>query len=87
MKDVSRLGNKLLLSAAGDENRLGIADYTVADSGRVSVSAAELVALDAPNDTNEAVIYDIAAGGDGLFYVLTGNAPDSNSGDFAVLRY
>lgn len=87
MKDVSRLGNKLLLSAAGDENRLGIADYTVADSGRVSVSAAELVALDAPNDTNEAVIYDIAAGGDRLFYVLTGNAPDSNSGDFTVLRY
>lgn len=86
--DISRIGNKLLVSGTGAEgNALGIADYTVENSGRVSISSAQFIALDAPNEANEAVIYDIAAGGDGYFYVLTGNERESYSGDFAILRY
>lgn len=77
-----------MLSAAGsDGDMLGIAEYSVDDAGHVSVSAAELITLDAPDEADEAAIYDAATGGDGLFYVLTGNERENYAGDFAVLRY
>ena len=88
VRDVSRIENRILISGAGVEGSiLGIADYIVSDSGRVTITAAQIIKLDAPNEENEAVIYDIAAGGDGLFYVLTGNEWESYAGDFAILRY
>lgn len=88
VKDVARIGSRLLLCGEGaDGSTLAVAEYSVEDSGRVSVSAAQSVALDAPGDANEAMVYDIAAGGDGYFYVLTGNERENDNGDFAVLRY
>lgn len=88
VKDVSRIGSRLLLCGEGaGSSTLAMAEYTVEESGRVSISETQSIALDAPNEANEAVIYDIAAGGDGYFYVLTGNEQENDSGDFAVLRY
>lgn len=86
--DVARQGDKLLFlgrGASGD--LLGLAGYSLTDSGRIEVSDAEPVSLDAPSDANEAAIYDISAGGDGAFYVLTGSAPESGPGELAILRY
>lgn len=88
VRDVSRIGTKLLLLGAGQGGDiLGIADYTSEDLGRVSITAATEISLDAASDSNEALIYDIAAGGDGYFYVLTGNTRENYSGNFAILRY
>ncbi len=88
VRDVARQGDKLLLlgqSAAGDV--LGLAGYSARDNGRVEISEAEEIGLDAPAEADEASIYDISAGGDGLFYVLTGGALEDRTGNFAVLRY
>ena len=86
--DVARQGDRLLFlgrGASGDV--LALAGYSLTDSGRIEVSEAEPVSLDAPGDLNEAAVYDISAGGDGAFYVLTGSAPEDGPGELAVLRY
>ena len=85
---VARLENRLLIAGTGPEKDiLGLAEYTVEVSGQVTVSAPETISLDDPGEANEARIYDITAGGDGSFYVLTGNAPEAYTGEFAILRY
>ncbi len=88
VSDAARQGDKLLLSGHGAEGDvLGLAGFSLEDNGRVRVSEAERLSLDAPEEANEAAIYDLSAGGDGLFYVLTGGAPESRTGEFAILRY
>ncbi|MGN1004544.1 MAG: hypothetical protein ACI4O5_06865 [Oscillospiraceae bacterium] len=71
---VARLGNNLLLCGA-DESAgpvLGLVRYSVESAGSVSLSETKMLALDEPGAVDEAMIHAIAAGGDGAFYVLTG---------------
>ena len=85
---VARLGNNLLFygepktgngetdaaesTPAPSQPVLGLAGYSVGNDGRVSLSDTEMLALDEPDAADEAMIHAIAAGGDGYFYVLTG---------------
>lgn len=66
--DVSRLGDKLLLLGANEtEYVLGMAEYTVNEAEKVSISKASIIYS---CNVDDAVISDIASGGDGCFYVL-----------------
>lgn len=57
---------------APSEPVLGLVSYEVESDGSVRVSDTKLLALDEPEAADEAMIHAIAAGGDGYFYVLTG---------------
>lgn len=83
---ISRLDSCLMLAGNGDDTAvLGFVDYTMTDTGRVTLSETRLVDLDNP----EAAVYGTAAGGDGNFYVLTGarEGDDHNEKDFSLLCY
>lgn len=88
VSDVARIDNQLLFAGALEgKPLLGLAEYNVSETGRVILSETASIPLDQAEAPDEAEIYDITAGGDGYFYVLTGNARSSNSGNFKVLRY
>ena len=100
VKGIARIDNHLLLYGNKDQQPgLGISDYTISDTGRVSVSPARMLELPEPEAVDEASIRAVTAGGDGYFYVLTGELPGEyfsggeyilNSdyqGRYAILRY
>ena len=98
---VARLGNTLLIkSYRNEEALLAMAEFTLTPGERLSLSAARPVALDEPEAADEASIYGITAGGDGYFYVLTGETPEQMftedfeeirnedfQGNFSILKY
>ena len=71
---IARVENTVLMLGSGeDEQRLALAYYEAAPGGRVSLSEARMLALDALFSGNDVFIYDITAGNDGMFYILVGN--------------
>lgn len=83
---ISRLDSSLLLAGNGDGGAvLGLADYSLTDAGRVTLSETRTIDLEDP----DAIVYGTAAGGNGCFYVLTGVREDDDTyqGDFSLLCY
>lgn len=98
---IARLENSLLLSGSLDgEPRLGLAEISQEPGQRLRLSEARPLSLNEPEAAEEAVILALCAGGDGYFYVLTGETPalqitrdgqevynEDFQGDLAVLKY
>lgn len=83
---ISRLDNCLLLAGNGDDGAvLGFTDYSMTDAGRVTLSDTRIAALEG----SDAIVYGVAAGGDGNFYVLTSarEGDNHNEGNFSLLCY
>lgn len=99
---VARLGGNLLVSGE-DKNSapvLGLVGYMVESDGSVSVGDAVSLPLDEPDAVDEGHLYGICAGGDGFFYILTGELPamytdsagewvenESYAGRYSILQY
>ena len=86
---IARIGNNLLIG--GERNGapvLGLALYSVNDSGRATVFSSTSVDLDDRSAEDEAALYGVATDGES-FYVLTGQSIDGRRyrGDMAVLHY
>ena len=76
VKSVVRAETSLFFHGAkGDEQILGIAQYTLGTDGEVSLGETRVVALPMPEADFEKMIYGICAGADSCFYVLTGELP------------
>ncbi|MBD5162197.1 MAG: hypothetical protein HDT14_09325 [Oscillibacter sp.] len=86
---IARIGNYLLI---GGEQKsapvLGLALYSMNDSGRATVFSSASVDLDDPEAEDEAALYGVTTDGES-FYVLTGQSIDEPryQGDVAVLHY
>ncbi len=78
----ARLGDSLLISGEfGDAAPvLALAGYTVESDGSVSLGDAVPLSLDEPDAVDEGYLYGVCAGGDGSFYVLTGERPAAYTG-------
>ena len=88
VKGVDRVGTHLLFTGDnGEETIFGLAAYEGTGEGRYSLSDTRLIKLNEPDAADEAVIYGATAGGDGYFYILTGNAVEETDRDYAILRY
>lgn len=86
--DIARIDNRLMIAAVRDTDyALGIAEYTAAENGRVSLSETETVQLDIPEAEGGVIIYSLAAGEDGYFYILAGDAAEEYTGNYYILRY
>ena len=84
---VARQGSRLLfLGQSEEKGLLAIAEFTTAANGRVSVSESRTLELGS-GAADEALVYGVTAGGDGAFYVLTGNSAEEEQRDYALLRY
>ncbi|MCM1302594.1 MAG: hypothetical protein NC305_10280 [Lachnospiraceae bacterium] len=98
IRDVARLGSRLLILGTVTEwdgtlgrdvtvdSTLALMEYTVSDTGRVSLGRAQIL----PDNEDSSPILFITAGGDGYFYALarTGEEDrDSRATDYAVLRF
>ena len=98
IRDVARLGNRLLILGMITEwdetlrwdittdSVLALMEYTVSDTGRVSLGKVQVL----PGNEDNAPVLFITAGGDGYFYALarTGEEDrDSQTIDYAILRY
>ena len=78
IRDVARLGNRLLILGTITEwdetlrwdvttdSALSLMEYTVSDTGRVSLGKAQVL----PDNEDNAPVLFITAGGDGYFYAL-----------------
>ena len=76
VKSVVRAETSIFFHGAkGDEQILGIAQYTLGTDGEVSLGETRVVALPMPEADFEKMIYGICAGADSCFYVLTGELP------------
>lgn len=88
VESIARIDNKLLMLGKNEANYiLGLADYTESETGRIQISEVEQLSLDLPSSPEEAVVYDITAGGDGFFYILTGTYAENSQNAYAVLKY
>lgn len=99
-RGVVRIDDKLLLyGGKKGEPSLGLMSYAIAEDGSVSFSDVELLSFGESGDLDETMIYGICAGGDGYFYVLSGEYPplymrngeyctnDEYSGKIKIFRY
>lgn len=99
---IARLGGNLLIAGHDRDSRpvLGLASCTAGSGEAVSIGDAKTIPLDEPEAVDETAIYGITAGGDGFFYVLTGESPatwindrgervknDQYEGRYSILKY
>lgn len=98
----ARLDDTLLIAGESNESAplLALAGYTVGDDGSVRIGDAVPFSLDEPDAVDEGHLYGVCAGGDGFFYVLTGELPagytdndgawvenEDYAGRYSILRY
>lgn len=98
----ARLGSRLLIAGVSKDLApvLALAGYIVEDDGSVSIGDAMPLSLDEPDAVDETCLYGVCAGGDGAFYVLTGERPaaytdsdgvwvenENYTGRYSILQY
>ena len=98
IRDVARLGNRLLILGTITEwdetlrwdvttdSALSLMEYTVSDTGRVSLGKAQVL----PDNEDNAPVLFITAGGDGYFYAFARTGDEDREAqtiDYSILRY
>lgn len=84
VRGMARSENMLLFSLSdggtytdGGRHSLALAQYDLNEDGSLLLSEPREIALDEPSAPEEDFLYALAAGGDGCFYVLTGERPET----------
>lgn len=92
IRDMARIENTILFSlsdggvtSTGGRHSLALASYTLAEDGTLRLSETEELPLDEPDSPEEDFFYDVAAGGDDCFYLLTGELPETYLKDGELL--
>ena len=92
IRDMARSENTILFSlsdssshANGGRHSLALASYTLTENGKLRLGKAVKLPLDEPESPEEAFFYDATAGGDGCFYLLTGELPETYMKDGELL--
>ena len=88
IKSLARINSTLLLLAEGEETaHLGLADYTVLEDGRPTISEVKELSLAPMPFEGEPILYAVTAGGDGNFYLLAGNNVNDASTALVIQQY
>jgi len=67
IRNAVRIDDSLFISGRyGNEPLLGIAHFEISEDNDINISSTTMIDIEAPKD----IVYGIAAGGDGYFYVL-----------------
>ena len=92
IRDMARIEDTILFSlsnggvtSAGGQHSLALASYTLAEDGGLSLGDTAELPLDEPESPEEEFFYDVTAGGDDCFYLLTGELPETYLKDGELL--
>lgn len=78
VRGMARSGETILFSLSdGDRHSLALSQAQIQADGSLALSTPVPVPMDEPEADDEAFLYQVTAGGDGDFYVLTGELPAS----------
>ena len=84
IRDMARIESTILfslsnggVSTTGGRHSLALASYALTEEGKLRLEGAKELPLDEPESPEEDFFYDVAAGGDGGFYLLTGELPET----------
>ena len=88
IKSLARINSTLLMLAEGKEaDHLGLADYTILEDGRPTISAVRELSIAPMPFEGEPILYAVTAGGDRNFYLLAGNDVNNASTTLVIQQY
>ena len=90
IRDMARIESTILFSlSSGGRHILELAPYTLTEEGMLRLGEGKELPLDEPESPEEDFFYDVTAGGDGCFYLLTGELPEAylKDGELVTNRY
>ena len=88
IKSIARVESTLLLLADEDNTgRLGLTEYTILEDGHPTISDVKELNISPLPFEGEPIMYAVAAGNDGNFYLLAGNNINNASTILVVQRY
>lgn len=88
IKSLARINSTLLLLAERKETaHLGLADYTILEDGRPTISEVKELSLAPMPFEGVPILYAVTAGGDGNFYLLAGNNVNNASTALVIQQY
>lgn len=84
LRGMARIDDAILFSLSeggplndGRRHYLALSTYRMEEDGVLKLSPPRELELDEPEAPEEAFLYDVAAGGDGCFYILSGELPET----------
>ena len=88
IKSLARINSTLLMLAEGKETaHLGLADYTILEDGRPTISDVRELSIAPMPFEGEPILYAVTAGGDRNFYLLAGNDVNNESTTLVIQQY
>ena len=88
IKSLARISSTLLMLAEGKETaHLGLADYTILEDGRPTISDVRELSIAPMPFEGEPILYAVTAGGDRNFYLLAGNDVNNESTTLVIQQY